>query len=148
MEAGADLEQARHPATDPNRPARRRRDPAQDLQERRFAGTVAADVADHRPQTTDHRPQTTDHRPQTTDHRQQSGKSTVEAEQAEGQEAGCTASGSGEYARFALNRLHQAVQALEGRSDLPHQNVVRRIGKVAEPPRQMHEVLSFRQKWR
>jgi hypothetical protein len=47
MEAGADLEQARHPAPDRDPSLGRLGDPRQDLEQRRLAGAVVADDADH-----------------------------------------------------------------------------------------------------
>src|SRR5262245_5276461 len=47
MEAGADLEQAADPAADLGRSGRRRGDPRQHTKERRLAGAVPADQAQH-----------------------------------------------------------------------------------------------------
>ena len=47
MKAGADFEQARDPAAQDRASARRLGDPAQNLQQRRFAGAVASDDAEH-----------------------------------------------------------------------------------------------------
>ena len=46
MEAGADLQQARHAAADFDAALGRRGDAGKDLEQRRFAGAVAADDAD------------------------------------------------------------------------------------------------------
>ena len=46
VKTGADLEQARHAPAQGDLAGRRRGDPRQDLQQRRFAGAVAADDAD------------------------------------------------------------------------------------------------------